>query len=338
MIPLSVLDLAPVTTATSGAEALKNTIDLARHVDRLGYARSWLAEHHNIASIASSAPDIMIGQVAAATGRIRVGSGGIMLANHSPLQLVERFKTLEALFPDRIDLGLGRAPGTDPLTSYALRRPMEDIPPDQDFLQRLQEVMLFGSEGFPDDHPFRHIRPVPIGTAMPPLWLLGSSGYSALLAAQIGVGFAFAHHFAMHDATEAVQSYRQNFRPSAALAAPYAILGVSVVCADTAAEAERLAQTVDLSFLRIVKNERAPLASPEEAAAYPYTDAERERIRAHRSKVFVGAPEVVRDGLVALKEQTGADELMAVTSLFDHTARKRSYTLLAQAFGLPASG
>ncbi|HVV95152.1 MAG TPA: LLM class flavin-dependent oxidoreductase [Hyphomicrobiales bacterium] len=334
MTALSVLDLAPVTTATSGAEALKNTIDLARHVDRLGYIRYWLAEHHNIASIASSAPDIMIGQVAAATSHIRVGSGGVMLANHSPLQLVERFKTLEALFPDRIDLGLGRAPGTDPLTSYALRRPVEDIPPDQDFLQRLQEVMLFGNGGFPADHPFRHIKVSPSGTPMPPLWLLGSSDYSALLSAQIGVGFAFAHHFATHDAAEAVQSYRSNFRPSPALAAPYAILGVSVVCADTEAEAERLARTGDLSFLRIVKNERAPLASPEEAAAYPYTEAERERIRAHRSKMFVGTPDIVREGLLALVQATGADELMAVTSLYDHAARKRSYTLLAETFGL----
>jgi luciferase family oxidoreductase group 1 len=336
MIPLSVLDLAPVTSATTGAEALKNSLDLARHVDRLGYTRYWLAEHHNIGSIASSAPDIMIGQIAAATEHIRVGSGGVMLANHSPLVVVERFKTLEALFPHRIDLGLGRAPGTDPITSYALRRPTEDTAPDQDFLQRLQEVMLFGGEGFPGDHPFRHIRVSPSGTDMPPLWLLGSSGYSALLSAQIGVGFAFAHHFATHDAVEAVQSYRANFRPSPALAAPYAILGVSVVCADTEAEAERLATTVDLSFLRIIKNERGPLASPEEAAAYPYTEMDRARIRDHRSKVFVGTPDKVHAGLAALTAATGADELMAVTSLYDHDARKRSYTLLAEAFGLKA--
>lgn len=337
MIPLSVLDLAPVTTATTGAEALRNTIDLARHAERLGYTRYWLAEHHSIRSIASSAPDIMIGQIAAATRRIRVGSGGVMLPNHAPLVVAERFKTLEALFPGRIDLGLGRAPGTDPVTSFALRRPTENIAPDEDFLQRLQELMLFASGGFPADHPFGRIGIQPENVPLPPLWLLGSSGYSALLSAQIGVGFAFAHHFAMHDATAAVRSYRETFRPAAALAAPHAILAVAVVCAETEAEAERIAATVDLAWLRLTRGEREPLASPEEAAAFPYTAADRIRIAEHRDKVFVGTPDMVRERLLALGEATGADELMVVSNLFDHAARKRSYDLLAEAFELRAA-
>jgi luciferase family oxidoreductase group 1 len=337
MTPLSVLDLAPVTTATSGGEALRNSIDLAAHVERLGYTRYWLAEHHSIRSIASSAPDIMIGQIAAATHCIHVGSGGVMLSNHAPLVVAERFKTLEALFPGRIDLGLGRAPGTDPVTSFALRRPTENVAPDQDFLQRLQELMLFANGGFPADHPFSEIRIQPENVPLPPLFLLGSSGYSALLSAQIGVGFAFAHHFATHDAVAALRSYRDGFRPSAALTTHYAIIAVAVVCADTAAEAERIASTVDLAWLRLTRGEREPLASPEEAAAFPYSPADRIRIRNHRDKVFVGTPDEVHDRLLTLKEASGADELMVVTNVFDHAARKRSYTLLAEAFRLAGS-
>jgi luciferase family oxidoreductase group 1 len=337
MTALSVLDLAPVTTATDGPHALRNSIDLAGHADRLGYTRYWLAEHHNIRSIASSAPDIMIGQIAAATGRIRVGSGGVMLPNHAPLVVAERFKTLEALFPGRIDLGLGRAPGTDPVTSYALRRPGRDeVAPDEDFLQRLQELMLLTGGGFPADHPFRAIKVLPENVPLPPIWLLGSSGYGALLAAQIGAGFAFAHHFASHDAVAAVRSYRERFQPSPALAAPYAILGVAVVCADTEAEAERIAATADLAWLRLTRGEREPLASPEDAAAFPYTPMDRTRIAEHRGKLFVGTPAMVKPRLDRLQAETSADELMVVTGIYDHAARKRSYTLLAEAFGLAA--
>jgi luciferase family oxidoreductase group 1 len=252
--------------------------------------------------------------------------------------VAERIKTLEALFPGRIDLGLGRAPGTDPVTSFALRRPSENVPPDQDFLQRLQELMLFADGGFPPDHPFRDIKVQPANVRLPPLWLLGSSGYSAMLSAQIGVGFAFAHHFASYDAVAAVQSYRQNFRPSATLAAPYAILGVSAVCADTEAEAERIASTVDLAWLRLTRGERAPLASPEDAIAFPYTPTDRIRIEEHRTRVFVGTPDTVKERLVALQAATGADELMIVTGVYDHAARIRSYELLAEAFGLKQDG
>src|SRR5437763_12070269 len=199
MIPLSVLDLSVVTTGTKPAAALRNSIDLARHVDGLGYVRYWLAEHHNLASVASPAPDLMIGQIAAVTKNIRVGSGGVMLPNHAPLVVAERFKILEALFPGRIDLGLGRAPGTDGATSYALRA-RQDPRAGDEFLERFQELLLLEHGGFPEVHPFRHVRAVPSDVALPPLWLLGSSGYSAELAAAWGGGCAFAHHFADYDA------------------------------------------------------------------------------------------------------------------------------------------
>ena len=233
-----------MAAGSSGAVALRNSLDLARLADRLGFTRYWVAEHHNLPSIASSAPDIMIGQIAAATARMRVGSGGVMLPNHAPLMVAERFKVLEALFPGRIDLGLGRAPGTDPVTSYALRR-RQDMA--DDFLERFQELILFDRGGFPEGHPFRNVHAMPADVALPPIWLLGSSGYSARLAAMVGAGYSFAHHFAEHDPLDAMLSYRAEFKPSAALLQPYAILAVAAVCADSDAEAERLASTIDLT-------------------------------------------------------------------------------------------
>ena len=211
MIPLSVLDLSPVTTATPGSAALRNSLDLARLADRLGYKRYWVAEHHNLANIASSSPEIMIGQIAAVTSHIRVGSGGVMLPNHAPLMVAERFKVLEALFPGRIDLGLGRAPGTDQVTCYALRA-RQDPRQGDDFLERFQELLLFERGGFPEGHPFRNVHAVPADVALPPIWLLGSSGYSAELAAAVGMGFAFAHHFADYDAASAMLSLPRAFQ------------------------------------------------------------------------------------------------------------------------------
>jgi luciferase family oxidoreductase group 1 len=333
MVPLSILDLSPVAAGSSGAAALRNSLDLARLADTLGFTRYWVAEHHNLPSIASSAPDIMIGQIAAATARIRVGSGGVMLPNHAPLMVAERFKVLEALFPGRIDLGLGRAPGTDPVTSYALRR-RQDAGGDDDFLERFQELVLFESSAFPQGHPFRSVRAMPQDVALPPIWLLGSSGYSAQLAAMVGAGFAFAHHFADHDAAAAMLSYRDQFRPSPARSSPYAIFACAVVCADSAAEAERLASTIDLNFVRRSRGEYLPLASPEEAAAYPYSPAERGLIARNRVRLFVGAQAKVRAELAAKIAATKADEVMVTTMLYDHAARRHSYELLADAFGL----
>jgi luciferase family oxidoreductase group 1 len=333
MVPLSVLDLSPVAVGSSGAVALRNSLDLARLADDLGFTRYWVAEHHNLPSIASSAPDIMIGQIAAATARIRVGSGGVMLPNHAPLTVAERFKVLEALFPGRIDLGLGRAPGTDPVTSYALRR-RQDMSGDDDFLQRFQELILFESRAFPEGHPFRNVRAMPEDVALPPIWLLGSSGYSAQLAAMVGAGFAFAHHFADHDAGDAMLSYREQFKPSPARATPYAILACAAVCADSDAEAERLASTIDLNFVRRSRGEYLPLASPEEASAYPYSPAERGLIARNRARLFVGSKAKVLDRLTSMIAATKADEVMITTMLYDHGARRRSYELLAETFGL----
>src|SRR5215510_2870122 len=247
MVPLSILDLSPVSADSNAGQALRNSLDLARHADGLGFRRYWVAEHHNLPAIASSAPDIMIGQIAAVTKNLRVGAGGVMLPNHAPLMVAERFKVLEALYPGRIDLGLGRAPGTDPATSYALRR-RQGISEEDDFLERFNELMLMETRGFRAGHPFHNVRAMPADVPLPPIYLLGSSDYSAQLAGHIGAAFSFAHHFADFDAAEAMRLYRGSFKPSVPHEKPFAILATHVVCADTDAEAERLASTVDLNF------------------------------------------------------------------------------------------
>jgi luciferase family oxidoreductase group 1 len=336
MTTLSVLDLSFVISGRPPSASLHATLDLAAHCDRLGFERYWLAEHHNLPSVASPAPEIMIGQVAAVTSRMRVGSGGIMLPNHAPLMVAERFRMLEALFPGRIDLGLGRAPGTDGITAVALRRHMESRGGD-DFLERLQELLLWDKGGFPPGHPFERVVAMPSDQPLPPIFLLGSSGYSARLAAQLGMGFAFAHHFATHDVHDAMLSYREGFAPSASRERPHAILGVSVICAETEAEAERLASSQDLSWLRRERGEYGPIPSPEEAAAVTYSDADRTRIRKNRARMFVGTPDALRERLTAFAASTAADEIMITSAIHDQAARRRSYSLLADAFRLPAA-
>jgi luciferase family oxidoreductase group 1 len=333
MIPLSILDLSVVTTATKPAAALRNSIDLARHADELGFTRYWLAEHHNLASVASPAPDLMIGQIAAVTKNIRVGSGGVMLPNHAPLVVAERFKMLEALFPGRIDLGLGRAPGTDGATAYALRNRLERREGD-DFLERLHELTLWETRNFPPNHPFNQVVAMPDDTPLPPIWLLGSSDYSAELAAQVGMGYAFAHHFASYDAIAAMTNYRAHFKQTGWRETPYAILAVAVVAAETDDEAERLAASMDLNRLLRDRGQYRPLPSIEEAQAYPYTEADRGAIARNRSRLFVGSPATVMQKLEPMIAASQADELMVITAVFDHEARKKSYSLLANAFGL----
>ena len=333
MTDLSVLDLSLVTSSTPPSKALRNSIDLGRHVDMLGYSRYWTAEHHNLASVASPAPDLLMGQVAAATKTIRVGSGGVMLPNHAPLVVAERFKMLEALFPGRIDLGLGRAPGTDPATAYALRAKLDGRNGDE-FLERLMELMLWETRNFPEGHPFNNVVAMPDDVPLPPIWLLGSSDYSAALSAQIGMGFAFAHHFASHDAVEAMTHYRANFAPSPSRSTPWAILAVAVICAPTDEEAEYLAQSMDLNRLRRDLGQYFPLPSPEEAMAYPYTEQDRIKLSRARKRLFVGSPATVTEKLQPLIAACQADEIMVTTSIFDHEKRKESYTLLAEAFGL----
>src|SRR3954451_16194802 len=306
MVALSVLDLSPVTTATPPAAALNNSLDLARHVDRLGYNRFWLAEHHNLPTIASSAPDIMIGQIAAITGNMRVGSGGVMLPNHAPLMVMERFKVLEALFPGRIDLGLGRAPGTDQITSLALRRRQDTSSEQDDFLDRFREMILFESKGFPENHPFSKVTAMPPDVTLPPIWLLGSSGYSAELAAQVGAGFSFAHHFSDFPPEIPMLAYRNAFKPSAWRQTPHAILGVAAIAADTEAEADRRATIADLHFARRALGQYGPLASPDEAAAYPYTAIDRQRIAHNRKRLIVGTSAQVHERITGLVEITKA--------------------------------
>ena len=332
MLPLSVLDLSFVRSGHPPSAALHDTIALARHCDQAGYDRFWLAEHHNLPSVASPAPEIMIGQVAAATSRIRVGSGGIMLPNHAPLMVAERFRMLEALFPGRIDLGLGRAPGTDGVTAMALRRHLDDRPGD-DFLEKLQELILWETGGFPEGHPFRRVAAMPTDVHLPPIWLLGSSGYSARLSAQVGMGFAFAHHFATHDVYDAMLTYKNAFTASVWMDRPWAILAVAAVIGETEEEAERLASSQDLNRLKRDRGEFGPLPSAEEAAAYPYSEAERQMIRRNRERLFVGTPEAVAARLSEFARSTKADEVMVTSAIHDQEARKRSYSMLIEAVG-----
>jgi luciferase family oxidoreductase group 1 len=335
MIPLSILDLSPVTAGSSGTEALRNSLDLARLADCLGYTRYWLGEHHNFASVASSAPEIMIGQIAAVTQHIRVGSGGVMLPNHAALMVAERFKVLEALFPGRIDLGLGRGRGADNVTSSALRQ-QQGAAEEDDFLRRFEELLLFESRAFPEGHPFRSVHAMPQDVKLPPVWLLGSGGYSAQLAGEAGAGFSFAHHFGSYDAVSAMLNYREAFIPSAHWATPYAILACAVVCADTDCEAERLASTIYLDYVRGRRGEYLRLEGPEIAEGFPYSNAERALIAGRRPFLFVGSMETVRARLDPLIAKTKADEVMVTTMIYDHNARRRSYELLSKAFGLCA--
>jgi luciferase family oxidoreductase group 1 len=325
-LPLSLLDLAPVGAGGTATEALARTVELARLADRLGYRRYWLAEHHGLPTIASSAPDILIGNVASATERIRVGSGGIMLPNHVPLQVAERFHTLEALHPGRIDLGIGRAPGTDPATVQALR-PF----PAERFAELLAELVTLSNDGYPEGHPFHAVRVVPAGVDLPPIWLLGSSGASASLAGSLGMGYSFASHFSPSPPAPALSAYRDAFRPSDRFPAPHAILAVAVVCAETEAEARRLASSMELAWVRLRRGELRPLPPPEEALAYPYTPAETAVVEGYRRLALVGTPDAVAARLRSAAAEAQADEVMVTTTVHGHEERLRSFELLAGA-------
>jgi luciferase family oxidoreductase group 1 len=328
---LSVLDVSPVSSGSDGAQALRNTLELARLADRLGYERYWLAEHHNLPSIASSAPEIMIGHVASVTKRIRVGAGGIMLPNHAPLKVAETFRVLEALHPGRIDLGIGRAPGTDPVTAMALRRSPDGLDAE-DFPQRFGELLAFSGDGFPDDHPFGSVAAMPADVVLPPIWLLGSSGYSARAAGQMGFGYGFAAHFSPSDPAPAMRAYRESFEPSEYFERPSAILAVAVICGETDKHAEELASSMELAWVRMRSGNPGPLPGPEEAMAYPYTPAERHLAEAYRSMQVVGDPRTVRARIEELAEHTAADEIMVTTNVHDHAERLRSYERLAEVY------
>ena len=322
MIPLSILDLAFVPEGATPAEALRRTLELAQHAEASGYRRFWLAEHHNMVGVASAATSLVIGYVAAGTRTIRVGAGGIMLPNHSPLVIAEQFGTLESLYPKRIDLGLGRAPGTDMLTLRALRRNHSSADSFPDDVLELQA--LFGKL-----QPNQAVQAVP-GTGLEvPLWILGSSLYGAQLAAALGLPYAFASHFAPDELDAALALYRAQFRPSAQLAAPYAMVGVNAVVADTDAAARRLFTTAQQGFTNLLRGARGRLQPPIDDIEGYWTPAEQAHVTRMLSCSLVGSPATVREQLSALVARTAADELIVAAAIFDQAARLKSYELLA---------
>ncbi|MBX3191144.1 MAG: LLM class flavin-dependent oxidoreductase [Labilithrix sp.] len=332
---ISVLDLSPIPSGATASQALRNTIDLAKHVEALGFHRYWLAEHHNAGALASSTPEIMIAAVAAETSRIRVGSGGIMLPNHSPLKIAETFRVLSALYPDRIDLGVGRAAGTDPKTALALRQSRELLAVEG-FPAQLDELMTYLARETDPAARFGPIKAVPFGVPPPPLFYLGSGREGADLAARLGLGFAYAHHIVPDGVSEAMRSYRAAFRPSSGPRAARSILAVAAICAATEADAEDLARCADLAMVRFGQGLRdMPMPSVEEARAYAFDAEEDVFRRASRARSVVGTPARVKETLRRLLDEAEADELMVVTYVHDHEERKRSYDRLADAFATP---
>jgi len=324
-----VLDQSPIAQGSTGARALANTIELARLTDRLGYHRYWVAEHHSLPSIASSSPAVLLAHLATVTDTMRLGSGGVMLPNHSPLVIAEQFGMLESLHPGRIDLGLGRAPGTDPMTAKALRRTAQ-LSDGDDFPQQLAELVAWLEGSFPDDHPYAKVKAVPHAPTRPDIWLLGSSGYSAQLAGMLGLPFSFAHHFSGGGTEQALALYREAFRPSETLDEPYAMIGVNVVCADTDEHARWLAAPQALSMLRMRTGRPGPAPTPQEAAEYQYTPAEKEFVRSLTATYVVGSPATVRAELLELAGHFGVQELMITTNVADPDERRRSFQLVAQ--------
>ncbi len=322
-IPLSVLELAPVTAGADTAEALQYTTELARRVEELGYRRIWVAEHHNMPAIASSSPAVLIAHLAAVTSTIRVGSGGVMLPNHAPLVVAEQFGTLASLHPGRIDLGVGRAPGTDQRTALALRRTADGLSAEN-FPSEFADVvrMLAGDPS--------RLKAVPAPAELPEIWLLGSSGFSAQLAGELGLPFSFAHHFSAANTEPALDLYRRSFRPSQWLDEPHTMVAVNAVCADTDERAELLARPGWLAFLRLRMGRPIALPTVEDAAAYEFTEPELEFVAQRRIGQALGSPQTVQAQLAALIERTGADELMLTNQVYGIKDRMRSYELIAE--------
>jgi luciferase family oxidoreductase group 1 len=332
-LPLSVLDLVPVVSGGSAAASVHRCAELAQLAERLGYVRLWFAEHHGMPSVASSAPEVLIAHAAALTKTLRLGSGGVMLPNHAPLRVAEAFRTLSALYPGRIDLGLGRAPGSDANATRALR-----AFDGEQFPELLSELLVWsGVTPLPEGHPMRALKAMPDDAPLPPIYLLGSSGASAEMAGGAGMGYSFASHFSPAPAAPAFDAYRQTFVPSAQFAAPHTILGLSVVCAPSEEEAQFLSSTLELAWVRLRSGRMMTLPSPEEASAYSYSEAEQTLVRGFRRLVIVGSPESVREQIQAKAAACRADEVMISSNLYSHQARLRSYELVAQAFGMTAN-
>ncbi|MRX52193.1 MsnO8 family LLM class oxidoreductase [Paracoccus sp. S-4012] len=330
MTPLSILELVRVTDETDPRGALDNARDLAAHAEGWGYNRVWVAEHHNMPGIASAATSIVIAHIASGTDRIRVGAGGIMLPNHAPYVIAEQFGTLERLFPGRIDLGLGRAPGTDQLTLRALRRTPES---SANFPEDVLELQAFLAPAAPG----QRIEAVPATGTRVPLWILGSSHFGAMLAAELGLPYSFASHFAPQLLTEALDLYRSRFKPSAQLDRPYAMVGVNIIAAETDAEAKRLATSQRMSFASIFRGERGFLQPPIEDIESYWTPREKAQVMSMLSRTIVGSPETVREGIAALVAETRADEVIVVSDIYDHAKRLRSLEIIADAAGINAA-
>ncbi len=347
-VPVSVLDLVTVGAGHTATEALSTSVRIARLAERRGYHRYWVAEHHSMPGVASSSPAVILAYLAAHTERIRLGSGGVMLPNHAPLVIAEQFGTLQAMAPGRIDLGLGRAPGTDGATAAALRRTDQLNQGADDFPQQLAELTRFLDDDFPDGHPYSRIHAVPgpvqatapggvQSPARPPIWLLGSSGFSARLAGALGLPFAFAHHFSARNTVPALDLYRESFQPSQVLAAPYALIGVSALATDEEREARRQVLAAALNMVRLRTGRPGLVPTPEEAEGYAFNSMEREFIDSWNSNVIHGTADEVRSGLDELQKRTGADELMITANAHGGEVRLRSYELIADAYGFPAA-
>ena len=330
MKPLSILDLVRVTLETNAQGALANARDLARHAEGWGYRRFWVAEHHNLTSIASAATSVVIGHIAAGTKTIRVGAGGIMLPNHSPYVIAEQFGTLEQLFPGRIDLGLGRAPGTDQVTLRALRRTNAAA---EHFPEDVIELQAYLAPAVPG----QAIKAIPAAGTKVPLWILGSSHFGAVLAAELGLPYGFASHFAPELLLPALQIYRSRFKPSEQQQTPYAMVGVNIVAAETDAEARRLATTQQMSFTNIFRGARGLSQPPIDDIETYWSGMEKAQAQRMLARSIHGSPATVRAGMEALIEETGADELMIVSDVYDHDLRLRSFELIAEAGGIKST-
>jgi len=330
---LSVLDQSPIAEGSTGADALHNTLDLARLTDALGYHRYWVAEHHGGPMLAGPSPEVLIGPIAAATEAIRVGSGGVMLPHYSPLKVAESFTILAALFPGRIDLGLGRAAGTDPLTTFALQRDRRQAAPD-DFPQQLAELLAYLEDDLPEDHPFRHLaKSLPGRPELPVPWLLGSSEQSAIWAAELGLRYAFADFINPHG-DEIVRLYRERFAPVRDLKAPRTAVAAWVLCAPTDEEAQQLASSSRMTFTLLRRGQLIPVPPPEKAMAFLAREGRTPADDAPGRRGIVGSPEKVRAGIETLASAYGAEEVIVVTITHDHEARRRSYELLAETMNL----
>lgn len=331
---LSVLDQAPISAGQTAADALQNTIDLARLTDRLGYTRYWVAEHHSMGSLACPAPEILLARLGAETQRIRIGSGGVMLPHYSSFKVAETFAMLSALYPGRIDLGLGRAPGGGPLETFALRRDRTDRPMADDFGEQLHELLAFLDHDFPAGHPFSRIRLPASSLSGKDIWLLGSSLWSSAAAAQLGLPYAFAHFFSGESTRDAIGQYRGDFTASKYRHHPEAMAAVGVICADNQAEAERLSLSVKLLRQRLRQGLPEPIAAPETARQELGATADMEPGRQEWPAHFVGTPDRVRQELTRMAAALEVEELLVVTITHDHQARRRSYELLADAFAI----